>query len=138
MGAVIAIAVAVVCVTGALLTLALALRSAEHARGDQKARGDALDVNLTGLAAQLADTTTREQQALNREKEQRERANKLETAWLAAVAAEPVAGAHARMLAALAAARAAHAHGGDSGDVPDAGPAPRSRVGDTRLLDPGE
>ena len=121
---------------GTMLPLALiAIReSTGRRRGEVAAATEG--ERATALATQLADATTREQQALNREKEQRERADKLEDAWMAAAAAEPVAGASARMLAAIAAARAARGDG--SGAVPAEEPAPRSRVGDTRLLRPGE
>ena len=127
MSAAIAICVAVVCVTGALLTLALALRSAERARGDQKARGDTLDVNLTGLAAQLADMT-------NRLREEKARADALDDLLAAYAVSGPVDGEYDRLLQEWRTVRAPNRDGARV--VP--APASASQDDPDRLLDPGE
>lgn len=115
----------------AVLTMGLKAISAERRAGEQKARADSLDVNLADVTARYADVAK-----LHRE--EKERADALENAWLAAIASEPVAGAHDRMLQALAAARAARDHGDGARALPDGGRAAEPRRGDTDLLAPGE
>ena len=106
------------------------LRDSEHRWGEQKARGDALDVNLTGIAAQLSDVTTKHQEV----KARADRMSKALSKLVALIAARPVDGSARVLLQEIAAASAAEGDHGD-GDVPvrsgaDAG-------GDTELLRPG-
>ena len=115
-----ALAVALAGLGSAAAVLVLALKgwSTERRAGEQKARADALDVNLTNMAAMLADST-------NREKEQRERAEKANrtiTALLAEMAAAPAGGSYRRLIALISAAESAQE--------------PTSE--DNRLLKPGE
>ena len=122
----------------AAAVLPVAFVAFREATGRRKAevRAATAEANATSYATQLTDSTNREKEATAREKEQRERADDLENAWLAAIAAEPVAGAHARMLAAIAAAKAARRRSPST--VPDGDATPLSRRGDSRLLAPGE
>jgi len=112
-----------------VLTLALKALSAERRAGEQKARADSLDVNLTGLAAQLADMT-------NRCNEERQRADRLDSAYakmLADVAAMPATGAFSRLLAIMSAAKTAAR---DPRELP--APISADAGSDSDLLKPGE
>lgn len=113
---------------GTMLPLALiAIReSTGRRRGEVAAATEG--ARATALATQLADTT-------NRLNEEKARADRIEDA-MAAVAAGPVTGAHGRLLAALAAARAKADGGAREVPAPEAAAEPRR--GDTDLLQPGE
>lgn len=113
---------------GTMLPLALiAIREATGRRRGEVAAATA-EASATSYATQLADMT-------NRYTEEKARADRIEDA-MAAVAAGPVTGAHGRLLAALAAARAKAGDG--ARDVPAPAPAAEPRRGDTDLLQPGE
>jgi len=123
--------------TGGVLTMGLKALSAERRvtaaekrAGEQKARGDALDVNLTGLAAQLSDMTNRHRE----EKERADHADDTVAQMLTEMAARPATGSYAVLLQIIAARHA------ERRDGTRAMPAPASTVAglDTGLLKPGE
>jgi hypothetical protein len=93
-GAAIALAIAVAAACGAVLTMALKALSAERRAGEQKARADSLDVNLTSIAALLADTTKQLQDA-------RERMDALSEMAISDAANHPTDGSFKRLLALL-------------------------------------
>jgi len=137
LGVAIVIGVVVVVVTGAMLTLALALRSATKEAGKQEARGDAYVVRLEVAVANGKNESARADF-------EKGRADALDAAIakLAADAVGPVDGAFAELLQAASAARAGAAGRSGAGVVPDAG-APGGEAGADRddpdgLLKPGE
>lgn len=124
-------AVTVIAVLAAFVPLAFVAIAATKRTGEQKARADVLDVNITGVAAQLADMTTRH-------KEQKERADKLSdlhAKMLVEMAGLPSAGSYQRLLSLIAAAQGTPA-GDRQGGVP--APEPTEPGLDSRLLSPGE
>lgn len=127
MGAAIAVALAVAAASAAVLTLAIKALGAERRAGDQKARADALDVNLTGLAAQLAEMT-------NRHREEKQRADGLDDLFAQVLtrAAGPARGSYELLLAEV---RAYYAKRGDGARAvhPSASP---GTPGPDDLLDP--
>lgn len=115
---------------GGVLTLALKALASERRAGEQKARADALDINLTGLAAQLADTNSLRLQ-------EKQRADRLDDAYaqlLSEMAARGATGSYAVLLQIIAAAKA---NGGDGARGVHS-PIGTDGGADTRLLKPGE
>jgi hypothetical protein len=90
-----------------VIALALKALSAERRAGEQMARANSLDVNLTNLAAMLAD-------AENRHREEKERADRLDDAvsqMVADMVAGPVDGATRRLLQKANATKSARGDG---------------------------
>lgn len=128
--AVLALAGYSVTVLASVLVLAFRCLGAERRAGEQKARGDCLDVNLTGLAAQLADMTNRHRE----EKERADHADDTVAQMLAEMAARPAAGSYAVLLQIIAAKHA------ERRDGSRAMPAPAGAHDglDTELSRPGD
>jgi hypothetical protein len=115
---------------GGVLALAFKALSAEKRAGEQKARADSGDVNMTSLAAMLADMT-------NRHREEKERGDKLDDVvakLLVEMASGPSVGAFDRLRTIIAAAKTADRDGQGVVSAPTSADA----RADTRLFRPGE
>jgi hypothetical protein len=124
----IGIAIAVVAVASAVTLPFLKALSSERRAGEQKARADSLDVNLTGLAAQLADSTKREQE----QKQRADRLSAVHAKLLAEVALMPADGSYRRFVQIMSSASPEGSDGAGSVYQPTG-----ARPGtDTDLLDP--
>lgn len=113
----------------ALVTFALKFASAEKRAAEQNGRAQVLDVNLTSLAAQLADVT-------NKAREEEERGDRLDDLFAKVLvrAAGPVRGSYDELLQEV---RDYYAKRGD-GSTEVHQPASAGTAGPDELLKPGE